>query len=209
MILHCAPRADPLRGRAGSASRPLRRRRKRFRLRDGWRAAVFRHRQGGRLKFTDPILCETSPAESSTDGSTGVDMLEINRRVIEQFRTGGPVDGMNRGGLLLLTTTGRRTRRPRTTPMMFERDGEDLLVIASNVGAPKHPDWYLNLVADPDVTIEVGNDRLSAVASTTSGKRRDRVWTMLKERYPFFADHEVEAAGRTIPIVVLTMTEDS
>ena len=69
-----------------------------------------------------------------------MDIKEINRKIVEQFRAGGPVEGIDRDRLLLLTTTGRRTGQRRTTPMMFERDGDDLLVIASNVGAPAHPD---------------------------------------------------------------------
>lgn len=132
-----------------------------------------------------------------------MDMKEINRRVIEQFREGGPVEGMDRSRLLLLTTTGRRSGERRTTPMMFERDGDDLIVIASNVGAPKHPDWYLNLAAHPRVTVEVGEERLDAAAATTTGARRERLWAMLKQRYPFFADHEAKTS-REIPVVALT-----
>ena len=93
-----------------------------------------------------------------------MDMGETNRRVIEHFRTGGPVPGMNRDRLLLLTTTGRRSATPHTTPMMFHRDGDRLLVIASNNGAPKHPDSYLNLVADPRVTVEIADRRYEADA---------------------------------------------
>jgi deazaflavin-dependent oxidoreductase (nitroreductase family) len=132
-----------------------------------------------------------------------MDIAEINRRVIEQFRAGGPIEGMSRDRLLLLSATGRRTGQRRTTPMMFERDGDDLIVIASNVGAPAHPDWYLNLVAHPDVTVEVGDERFEAIAATTTGARRERLWRMLKQRYPFFADHEAKTA-REIPVVALT-----
>ena len=132
-----------------------------------------------------------------------MDVKDINRQVIEQFRAGGPVEGMNRDGLLLLSTTGRRTGQRRTTPMMFDRDGDDLIVIASNIGAPAHPDWYLNLAAHPGVTVEVGDERFEAVAATTSGARRERLWTLLKQRYPFFADHEAKTA-REIPVVTLT-----
>ena len=87
-----------------------------------------------------------------------MDVREVNKRVVEQFRAGGEIDGMHRERLLLLTTTGRRTGEPRTTPMMFHRDGDRVLVIASNIGAPRHPDWYLNLVAHPEVTVEVGDE---------------------------------------------------
>ena len=135
-----------------------------------------------------------------------MDIQEINRHVIEQYRSGAPIEGMNRDRLLLLTTTGRRTGQQRTTPMMFDRDGDDLLVIASNVGAPKHPDWYLNLAEDPQVTVELGEEKFDALASTTAGKRRERVWSLLKQRYPFFADHEAKTS-RTIPVVALTRSE--
>ena len=73
-----------------------------------------------------------------------MDMKEINRQVIEQFRAGGKITGMQRERLVLLTTVGARTGQKRTTPMMFHRDGDRLLVIASNAGAPRHPDWYRN-----------------------------------------------------------------
>ena len=132
-----------------------------------------------------------------------MDVQAINRRVIEQFRAGGPIEGMHREGLLLLTTTGRRSGQRRTTPMMFERDGEDLIVIASNIGAPKHPDWYLNLVRDPRVVVEVGTERFEATAIPTTGERRERLWNRLKQQYPFFAEHEAKTS-RTIPVVALT-----
>lgn len=135
-----------------------------------------------------------------------MDIAAINRRVIEQFRAGGPIEGMHREGILLLTTTGRRTGQPRTTPMMFDRDGADLIVIASNIGAPKHPDWYLNLVADSSVVVEVGTERYQAIATPTSGERRERLWSWLKQKYPFFAEHEAKTS-RQIPVVALTKTE--
>jgi deazaflavin-dependent oxidoreductase (nitroreductase family) len=132
-----------------------------------------------------------------------MDMGEINRRVIDQFRSGGQIDGMTRDRLLLLTTTGARSGQRRTTPMMFHREGGRLLVIASNAGARRHPDWYRNLVAHPRVTVEVGEETYDARAEPLAGPDRDRVWTMLKQAYPFFAEHEV-TAQRDIPVVALT-----
>jgi deazaflavin-dependent oxidoreductase (nitroreductase family) len=132
-----------------------------------------------------------------------MDMKDINRKVIEQFRAGGDIEGMHRDRLLLLTTTGARSRRQHTTPMMFVRDADRLLVIASNNGARHHPDWYLNLVANPQVTVEVGTESYPALATPAQGAERDRRWSMIKEKYPFFADHET-TAGRTIPVVALT-----
>lgn len=134
-----------------------------------------------------------------------MDFSEINRATIEQFRAGGEIEGMRREGLLLLTTIGRHSGRSYTTPMMFHRDGERLLVIASNVGAPHHPHWYLNLVEDPLVTVEVGDDIYTAQAVPLAGAEREQHWSTLKERYPFFADHE-RATTRTIPVVGLSKT---
>ena len=134
-----------------------------------------------------------------------MDIAEINRQVIEQFRAGGPIEGMQREKLLLLTTTGRRTGLERITPMMFHRCGGRLLVVASNAGAPRHPDWYLNLLADPHVTVEVGDEHFAAVAVITTDNDREHLWRELKETYSFFADHEA-TAHRTIPVVALEET---
>jgi deazaflavin-dependent oxidoreductase (nitroreductase family) len=138
--------------------------------------------------------------------SVSVDMRAVNKRVVEQFRAGGEIDGMHRERIVLLTTTGRRTGQPRTTPMMFHRDGDRVLVIASGAGAPRHPDWYLNLVAHPQVTVEVGDEAgapRTAVARSLEGDERTAMWEMLKATYPFFADHEVAAAPRVIPVVAV------
>lgn len=123
--------------------------------------------------------------------------------MIGQFRAGGEIEGMHRDRLLLLTTTGTRSGQRRTTPMMFHRDAGRLLVIASNVGAPRHPDWYLNLAADPHVTVEAGDEAYPALATTLTGDERETAWVGLKEAYPFFAEHEAKT-DRTIPVVALT-----
>ena len=129
-------------------------------------------------------------------------VAETNRRVIAQFRAGGPVEGMHRERLVLLTTTGRRSGRPHTAPVMFHRDGDRILVIASGAGSPQHPHWYLNLVADPAVTVEIGDESYAAVAEPLTGADRARTWAQLKETYPFFADHE-RMTEREIPVVEL------
>jgi deazaflavin-dependent oxidoreductase (nitroreductase family) len=131
-----------------------------------------------------------------------MDVRDRNRLVIDQFRAGGEIEGMHRDRLLLLTTTGSRSGRAHTTPMMFHRDGDRLLVVASFAGAPKHPAWYTNLVADPRVTVEIGDESYDARATPAAGAERERLWAMLKERYPFFADHEA-MTEREIPVVVL------
>jgi deazaflavin-dependent oxidoreductase (nitroreductase family) len=131
------------------------------------------------------------------------DFRDVNRRVVEQFRAGGDIEGMHRERLLLLTTTGRRSGRRRTTPMMFHRDGDEVYVIASNAGAPNDPNWYRDLVANPRVHVEVGDERYDAVATALEGEERERTWATIKQAYRFFAEHE-RKAGRTIPVVRLT-----
>jgi deazaflavin-dependent oxidoreductase (nitroreductase family) len=136
-----------------------------------------------------------------------MDVKEINKRVVEQFRAGGAIDGMQRDRLLLLTTTGARSGRPHVSPMMFHRNGGRLLVIASNMGAPADPDWYRNLVANPSVTVEIGDERFDAIATPLTGDDYARTWAEIKAAYPFFADHEAKA-GREIPLVELAPAGD-
>lgn len=131
-----------------------------------------------------------------------MDIKAINERVIRQFRAGGDIEGMHRDRLLLLGTVGARTGLPHTTPMMFHRDGDRVLVIASNMGAPAHPGWYHNLLAHPRVHVEVGEDAYDAVAEPVTGAERERLWQILTAAYPFFAEHAAQA-GRTIPVVAL------
>ena len=136
------------------------------------------------------------------------DRNDYNRQLIEEFRAnrnkaGGPFEGRH---LLLLTTTGARSGERRTTPMMYIPDGDRLLVIASNIGAPKHPDWYHNLVAHPEVTIEVGADTLDAIAVVTEGEERHQLWNRIVELYPFFAEHQAKTT-RQIPVIALSRRE--
>ena len=136
------------------------------------------------------------------------DQDTYNRQLIEEFRAdrdkgGGAMKGRP---LLLLTTTGAKSGQLRTKPMMFIPDGDRLLVIASNAGAPTHPDWYRNLVAHPEVTVEVGNETFKANAIVTEGLERQRLWSRVVELYPFFADHQAKTT-RPIPVIVLRRLE--
>jgi deazaflavin-dependent oxidoreductase (nitroreductase family) len=130
------------------------------------------------------------------------DPLAANRAIVEQFRaSGGRPAGFSR--LLLLTTTGARSGQPRTTPLGYAVDGspDRFIVFASNMAAPSDPAWYRNLVANPEVTVEVGGDRFPARARTTRGPERDRAYRALAEQMPV-GDHESKA-GREIPVVIL------
>jgi deazaflavin-dependent oxidoreductase (nitroreductase family) len=131
-----------------------------------------------------------------------MDMQAINRTVIEQFRAGGEIEGMHRERLLLLTTTGARSGQQRTTPMMFHADGDRVLVMASNAGARKPPDWYANLSANPSVRVEIGDESYPATATVLTGDERARLWADITTANPFFLDHE-KKAEREIPVVAL------
>ena len=127
-----------------------------------------------------------------------------NEEVIAEFRAnGGRVGGHWEGrDLLLLTTFGRRTGRAYTTPVVYTREAERLLVYASQGGSPVHPDWYLNLVANPAVVVEVGVERYDALATPLRGEERDREFAAQAERNPAFGRYQ-EQTDRVIPVVAL------
>jgi deazaflavin-dependent oxidoreductase (nitroreductase family) len=129
---------------------------------------------------------------------------EYNRKVIEEFRAnGGEVGGDFAGmALLLLTTTGARSREARTTPVAYLRDGERLVVFASKAGAPTNPAWYHNLLASPAATVEVGRERFAVRARVTSGEERERLFSRQAELVPQFADY-ARKTSRQIPVVSL------
>jgi deazaflavin-dependent oxidoreductase (nitroreductase family) len=131
-------------------------------------------------------------------------MSDYNERLIEEFRANaGRVGGSWEGrDLLLLTTIGRKSGKQHTTPMAYTRDGDRLLVYASKGGAPKHPDWYLNLVADPDVVVEVGAERYNATATPLEGEERTREFAAQVARVPTFGEYEANTT-RVIPVVAL------
>ena len=130
------------------------------------------------------------------------DQRAYNARLIEEFRADRGA-GMGDRPLLLLTTVGRRTGQPRTTPLMYVPDGDRYLVIASNAGAPADPQWYRNVLAHDAVTVEVRGAEFAARATPLTGDDHEHQWARIKELYPFFADHEA-TAGRRIPVVALT-----
>ncbi len=103
---------------------------------------------------------------------------------------------------LLLTTTGRRSREPRTAALIYGRDGEDHVVVASLAGAPQHPNWYHNLVADPSVQVQVGAERFSATARSVTGEERERLWAVMSSIWPNYDDY-ASRNDRLIPVVVL------
>jgi deazaflavin-dependent oxidoreductase (nitroreductase family) len=127
-----------------------------------------------------------------------------NRQIIEAFRaTREKPDGpFAASPLLLLTTIGAKSGQTRTTPLRYFRDGDQFLVLASNHGAPKNPDWYHNLLAHPDVTVEVGAETYRATATALVGSEREQAWAGIAERYPSFAELQSKTP-RQIPVVAL------
>ncbi|MFD5843426.1 nitroreductase/quinone reductase family protein [Streptomyces chartreusis] len=130
---------------------------------------------------------------------------DFNQQVIEEFRANkGRVGGYFEGArLLLLTTTGARTGRPHTTPVGYLPDSDDrVLVIASAAGAPRHPAWFHNLVANPRVTVESGAFTYEARAVVLEGEERDRIFARAVEADPGWAAYQ-EKTERVIPVVAL------
>ena len=157
--------------------------------------------QQGTQRAIPVIILERKKA---TGAGPVPDQKELNRKVVEEFRaTRGVADGpYAKRPMLLLTTTGAKTAQPRTTPMMYVREDDRLLVIASNAGAPKHPDWYRNLVAHPDVTVEIGNETYAAQAVVSTGADRQQLWDKIVQRFAFFSDHQAKIE-RQIPVIEL------
>jgi deazaflavin-dependent oxidoreductase (nitroreductase family) len=124
-----------------------------------------------------------------------------DRALIDDFRAhGGQV--AQGGAVLLLTTIGARTGEPRIAPLMYTRDADRYVVVASKGGAPAHPGWYANLVADPVVTVEVGPETFAARATATEEAERDRLFAAHAAAFPFFHGFQ-EKTSRVIPVVVL------
>jgi deazaflavin-dependent oxidoreductase (nitroreductase family) len=129
---------------------------------------------------------------------------EYNRRVIETFRAnGGKVGGAYEGTtMLLLTTTGARSGRPHTTPLLYLPDGDRLVVFGTKGGGPTNPDWYHNLRAHPLARVEVGTETFQVRARITSGEERRSLYRRQAARRPQLAEYEANTT-REIPVVVL------
>ncbi|HSO13155.1 MAG TPA: nitroreductase family deazaflavin-dependent oxidoreductase [Anaerolineales bacterium] len=136
------------------------------------------------------------------------DMNEGNKKIIDEFRANdGKVGGYFEGKtLLLLHTKGARSGQERINPVACIRDGERLVVIASKGGAPTHPDWYYNVVANPLVTVEVGTEKFQAQATVAEEPERTRLYDQMVAMMPGFDEYRRKTA-RVIPVIVLTPTK--
>ncbi len=104
--------------------------------------------------------------------------------------------------ILLLTTMGRKSGEPRTTPLIYEEDEDDYVIVASKGGAPDNPDWYRNLVEEPQVELQVKDDVFPARARTATGEGRERLWQLMTQQWPDYDEYQKQT-DREIPVVVL------
>ncbi|WP_083949647.1 nitroreductase family deazaflavin-dependent oxidoreductase [Herbidospora yilanensis] len=133
----------------------------------------------------------------------------FDRSVIAEFRAnagrvGGPFAG---GDLLLLTTTGAKSGKETTTPLGYVRHGGSLLVVGSNLGAPRHPGWYHNLLAHPSVRVELGAETFPALATPAGGAHRDELFEQVVKVSPGYGDYQARTT-RLLPVVVLERAGD-
>ena len=130
--------------------------------------------------------------------------MDFNARIIQEFRTGGgtvvgPAEGFS---LLLLHTTGARTGAERVNPVAFQPLAGGWAIFATHAGAPRHPAWFHNLLAQPETIIEVGTETVPVRARVAQGAERSQIWERQKAFYPSFAKHEAKTT-REIPVVIL------
>jgi deazaflavin-dependent oxidoreductase (nitroreductase family) len=133
-----------------------------------------------------------------------MDVSEWNRSITEEFRAnagvvGGPFAGIP---LLLLHNTGAKSGTPRINPLAYQPLEHGYAVFGSMGGAPKHPAWFHNIVANPEVEIEVGERTEKVVARVVTGEERSRIWEKQKATVPQFAEYE-QKTDREIPVIVL------
>ena len=128
---------------------------------------------------------------------------------VRRYReTGGVVGHVWRRGskTLLLTTNGRKTGKPTTSPLIYAQAGDDYVIVASKGGAPAHPGWYRNLVKDPNVEVQVKDDVFPAHARTATGDERAHLWQLALEEWPDYDAYQARTE-REIPVVVLERTQ--
>ncbi len=133
-----------------------------------------------------------------------MDLNETNKQIIKEFRAndgvvGGPFEGFT---LLLLHHVGAKSGTDRVSPLVYRNEGEAWVVFGSKGGAPTNPDWYYNLLVNPNTTVEVGTETFAVHARVAEGAERTRIWETVKTKIPTFAQYEARS-GRDIPVIVL------
>jgi deazaflavin-dependent oxidoreductase (nitroreductase family) len=131
-------------------------------------------------------------------------MSDYNQAIMREFRANeGRVGGHFEGRpMLLLTTTGARSGERRTTPLVYQPDGDRMIIFGSSGGRPRHPGWVFNLRANPVATVEVGTETYEVEAEELAGEERDRIYARQKEIAPAFAEYE-RRTTRRIPVIAL------
>jgi len=134
-----------------------------------------------------------------------MDPNDFNAKIIEEFRANGGRVGGNFAGapMILVHHRGEKTGAERVAPLVYQQVDDAYVVFGSKGGAPTHPQWYRNLVANPETVVEVGAETVPVRARVAAGEERERIWSRQKELMPGFADYERTAGGREIPVVVL------
>jgi len=141
------------------------------------------------------------------DDAPDPDPNDFNAKIIAEFRAnGGKVGPPFEGApMVLLTSVGAKSGKERVNPLVYTTDGDRYVVIASKGGAPTNPDWFHNVKANPEVTVEIGEETFTARASVAEPAERDRLFAAQAELMPGFKDYE-KATDRVIPVVVLERT---
>ncbi len=141
---------------------------------------------------------------SNNSDPTLANVNDWNKQIIDEFHeNGGKVGGQFAGAdLLLLHTLGAKSNQPRTNPLAYFKDGDKYVIAASKAGAPTNPDWYYNILAHPDVTLEVGTEQFKARATVAERAERDRIFNEIASKAPGFAKYQ-ENTSRIIPVVLL------
>lgn len=132
-------------------------------------------------------------------------MSDFNTQVIEEFRAnGGKVGGMFEGApMLLLTTTGAKSGQPRIAPLVYTTDGDRIVIIASKGGAPTNPDWYYNIAANPEITVEIGGETFPARAEIAAEPERTRLFDAQAALMPGFREYQNNTT-RIIPVITIS-----
>jgi deazaflavin-dependent oxidoreductase (nitroreductase family) len=155
-----------------------------------------------------PGEIEMSESQSATSNHEPPKWIVDHLRLYAESPEKGHLwDGRAAGGYadtptLLLTTTGRKSGKRLTMPLIYGTDGDHYVVVASKGGDPKHPAWYLNLQDDPEVHVQVVRDKFTAIARTATGEERERLWNKLSAIYPPYPSYQ-QRTDREIPVVVL------
>jgi len=134
------------------------------------------------------------------------DRQDWNSKILEEFRAnegkvGGPFEG---APMIVIHTKGRKSGKEILNPLVYQAVDGKLAIFASKGGAPEHPDWYRNIMANPDITVEVGTETFRVRAREAEGEERETIWTKQKQLMPGFAEYEQKTTGiRDIPVVIL------